>query len=267
MSNAAAKTSKAKANDVQPESKETGKSLPKGDASKSLFYTKPIVINSVTHRDVKLAPSKNYAFACSLNSSILVGTELMEAAKSYPTVFINLGQDSIMPVAILGWENNLFVNEQGDWQEGAYIPAFVRRYPFILAEGVTKDGSLAVCVDAACSGYDAEKGERMFDDEGNKTKFLENALKFIESYQSQYALTRVFVNFLKEHDLFRSIDANIKLADGKQFTMRNLLVIDEEKLKNLADEHLLLLVKRGFMAWIYAHMFSVSNFAKVINKK
>lgn len=234
---------------------------------KSLFYTKPTVLSSVTHKNTKIAPVDSYSFANALNSSVLVGQELMEAAKSYPIMFITLAGDAIMPMAIMGLENNLFVNDEGTWQDGAYIPAFVRRYPFIVAEGVTGDNSLAVCIDSAYSGYDAEEGERLFDDEGKQTPFMANAMKFIETYQAQYELTKVFVNFLKEHELLKSVDASIKLADGKQFTMRQLQVIDEEKVKNLSDEHLLLLARKGFLAWVYAHLFSISNFARVISRK
>ncbi|NOX25423.1 MAG: SapC family protein [Deltaproteobacteria bacterium] len=236
--------------------------------SKSAFYTKPAVLSSIDHREVKIAGVDSFDFAKDLNSSVLVGHEFMESAKTYPVVFIEQGADTLMPVAIMGLNNNLFVDAEGKWQENAYVPAFIRRYPFIVAEGLSEeDGALTVCIDTAYSGYDKEDGERLFDDDGKQTAFMENAMKFIEEYQQQYELTKVFVKFVKDHDLLKSVNASITMADGQKFNLPNLQIIDEEKLKDLADEDLLLLARKGFLAWVYAHLFSISNFARVINKK
>lgn len=231
------------------------------------FYTKPTVLSSIDHKELKIAKVDSYSFAKELNSSVLVGQEFMEAAKTYPVVFVEQSADTVMPVAIMGLNSNLFVDDKDTWQEGAYIPAFVRRYPFIVAEGLGEEGSLTVCIDAAFSGYDAKDGERLFDDDGKQTPFMEQAMKFIEEYQQQYELTKVFVKFIQDNDLLKSVDANVTMADGKKFNMPRLQIIDEEKLKNLKDEDLLMLTRKGFLAWVYAHLFSISNFTKVVNKK
>ena len=88
------------------------------------IYQNPIFLNSVTHKSVKVAPVGNYKFARELNSVLIVGQEFLEAAKFFPVVFTKGEGGEVVPVAILGLRNNenLFVEKDGKWREGAYIP-------------------------------------------------------------------------------------------------------------------------------------------------
>ena len=234
------------------------------------LYSKPVALNSDVHKDIKIAPVKSYKFAKNMNSSILTGFEFFEAAKYYPIVFSKAQNDEIMPVAILGVTDNVFVDEDGKWKEGYYIPAFIRRYPYILSKTTEEDENLLVTIDSAYEGFDAKEGDRLFDDEGKNTPALDRAIEFLKAYNAQFEVTKQFVNKLTELELFSEIDANIKLADGKSYVMKKLLVVDENKMLKLDDKELLSLTRlngqRGFIAWIYAHIFSLNNFAKVINQ-
>ena len=100
-------------------------------------------------------------FAGETNSVILAGVEFSEAAKEYPIVFTQAG-DKVVPVAMLGLRNeeNLFVDDKGGW-DGRYIPSFVRRYPFVLAE-TGETGQQAVCIDDAYEGFNDDEGEPLF---------------------------------------------------------------------------------------------------------
>jgi len=237
------------------------------------IYSKPIALNSELHRHIKIAKVTDYRFAKQLNSSVLTGYEFFEAAKYYPIAFSKTPNEEIMPVAILGVTDNAFTDEQGKWKEGFYVPAFIRRYPYIPAK--TDDQSsdnLLVAIDAAYKGFDAEEGDRLFDDEGKNTPALDRAVEFLKAYNAQFEVTKQFINKLQELELFAAVDANIKLAGGTSYVMRNLLVVDEAKMLKLEDKQLLDLTrlnddKRGYIAWIYAHIFSLNNFVKVINKR
>ena len=112
-----------------------------------LFYQKPVPINKNDHKSKKIrGTDNNFKFAGKTNSVILAGVEFSEAAKEYPLVFALAGE-RIIPVALLGLRNeeNLFLNEDGSW-DARYIPAFVRRYPFVLAE-TGEPGQRVVCID------------------------------------------------------------------------------------------------------------------------
>ena len=231
------------------------------------IYKNPIFLNSVTHKSVKVAPVTEYKFAGQLNSVVIVGQEFLEAAKFYPVVFTKGQNDEIIPVALLGLRNseNLFVDDKGKWREGSYIPAFFRRYPFILASNVGQDGSFAVCVDSSYEGFGKKKGLTLFDDEGNQTDEFKRVVDFLRTYQTQFENTKELVKMLQEYELFRDVSANITMPEGEKLGYAGLMMVDEVKMLQLEDDKILNLVRSGYLAWIYAHLYSLSNFRSLMN--
>lgn len=231
------------------------------------MYKNPIFLNSVTHRSVKVAPVESYKFADKMNSIIIVGQEFLEAAKHYPVVFTRTKDDQIVPVALMGLRNNenLFVDKDGKWKEDSYIPAFFRRYPFILASNVGQDGSFAVCVDSNFEGFGKKEGMSLFDKDGNQTEEFKRAVQFLTNYQSQNQITAELVKLLEEYKLFKDVSANITLPKGEKIGFGRLLMVDEPAMRQLDDEKLLNLVRSGFLAWIYAHLYSLSNFRALMS--
>lgn len=231
--------------------------------SEKQMYNNPVVLSSITHKDLKISPVNNYKFAGDMNSCIVACQEFLEAAKHYPIVF-SKSNSAITPVVMLGINKNQFINSDGKWEERTYIPAFIRRYPFILAEGLSGDGSLTVCIDMKYEGFNDAAGERLFTDKGEGTAVLKNATGFLRQYHAQYEVTKTFINTIKDLNIFKAVDANITLVGGKKLTIKNLLMIDEQALLKLPDEELIKLVRKGFMAWIYAHLYSLTNFRRII---
>jgi len=226
------------------------------------LYRKPVVLSSIIHRALKVAPVKKYDFADGFNSCILLGQEFPEAAKCYPIVFLKTN-DTFSLVAILGIHNNLFVDDEGNWERGFYVPAFIRRYPYILSEGLSQDGSLTVFIDSEYEGFDAEDGERLFDDKGEKTPALNRAMSFLKIFHDQFETTKTFMSRIAELDIFKPMDANIAIAGGQRFTIKDLFRVDEQSLDKLTDDQIVGLVRSGHMAWIYAHLHSLSNFKRI----
>lgn len=226
------------------------------------FYKNPILINQVTHRDVKVAKIDNFNFAKDVNSVLVAGHEFLEASKHYPIVFVSGQDDSLVPLAILGLRNigNLFVNEEGRWKESVYIPSFIRRYPFILAENDPSGENFAVSIDADYEGFDKSEGMSLFDESGNPTKELNNIVEFLKQYQVQNYITREFVSKLKEFNLVKDFAADITMPAGEKIGFKGLKMVDEKALLELDDEKTLELFRRGFLGWIYGHLFSLSNF-------
>ncbi len=226
------------------------------------IYKNPIFLNSVTHKSVKVAPVANYKFARELNSVLIVGQEFLEAAKFFPVVFTKGEAGGIVPVAVLGLRNdeNLFVEKDGKWREGAYIPAYFRRYPFILASNVGQDGSFAVCVDSQYEGFGNKKGMKLFDDDGNQTAEFKNTIEFLRNYQTQFENTKNLVSILEEYKLFKEVSANITLPAGEKIGFGGLMMVDEEAMFKLEDDKIVHLFRFGYLSWIYAHLYSLSNF-------
>jgi hypothetical protein len=101
----------------------------------TLYYEKPVLLNREKHRSRRIRPSSGFGFARNANSLYLAGVEFNEACKEYAIVFTRLAGGKVAPVVVLGLRarENLFVDQQEHWT-ATYVPAFVRRYPFVLAE-------------------------------------------------------------------------------------------------------------------------------------
>ncbi|MEO5347012.1 MAG: SapC family protein [Magnetococcus sp. YQC-9] len=232
-----------------------------------IFYQKPVPLNKERHRHWRISgQAGHYAFAATTNSVILAGGEFIEAAKEYPVIFARNG-DRIIPAALLGLRDaeNLFVNPDGSWS-GRYIPAFIRRYPFVLA-GNDANQEMTVCIDEAFPGLSVGSGDgqSLFDAQGETTEWMQNAIRFMQEYQAQVRRTEVFVNRLDNLDLFVELTARADLVGGAQYAMKGLLVIDEKKLLELSKPQALELFRCGELGWVYAHLFSLSNMGRLVD--
>ena len=236
-----------------------------------MFYGQPTPINRNKHRDARIRSiAGDYSFAAATNSVLLAGVEFVEASKEYPIVFSRLGEGRYVPVALLGLRNqeNLFVADGGAW-DARYIPAFVRRYPFILAR--SGDSGYTVCVDEAYEGFTAsgggdEDGERLFTDDGENGPALQRAVDFLSEYQRQYARVERFTARLAELDLFSELTARVQLRQGGKLALGGLQVVDEKKLLALDDEQALKLFRQGELAWVYSHLASLTNMNRLVNR-
>jgi hypothetical protein len=229
------------------------------------FYSKPVLLNREVHKSKKIKADGSFAFASQANSLYLAGVEFTQACKEYPIVFTQVAQGKIAPVAMLGLRENenLFVDKKNQWSAG-YVPAFVRRYPFVLAE--LEGQQMGVCIDEGYAGLNEKEGEALFDGQGNNTPFLQNALDFLNRYQVEYLRTDRFCQRLKDLGLLMQMNAKADLFDGTSLTVNGLMVIDERKLLQLTDAQALEVFRAGELSWIYAHLVSLSNLNRLVDK-
>jgi hypothetical protein len=192
-----------------------------------------------------------------------MAAEFAHAAPEYAIVFGGTGE-VVMPVAVLGVraDENLYVTRQGSWQ-ARYIPAFVRRYPFLFSshdEGKT----FTLCIDETFPGFNQDgRGERLFDDDGIPTLYASNVLKFLQQYQLEFQRTQSFCRKLKDLNLLGPMQAQIKLGSGQRMASRGISAIDRARLKTLSASVLGELVKSDELELMYAHLVSLQNFAAV----
>lgn len=237
--------------------------------SDAVYYEKPVLLNRDKHRRRKVGPSTSFAFASKANSLYLAGVEFNEACKEYAIVFTRVGAGAIVPVAMLGLRarENLFVDDAGSWS-ATYVPAFVRRYPFVLAQ--LQGEQMGVCIDEAFAGLsDTGKegeGEALFDAQGNNTPFLQNALDFLNRYQAEYLRTEAFCQRLQQAGLLMEMNAKADLVDGRSFTVNGLMIVDEQKLLALPDAVALSLFRSGELHWISMHLMSLTNMQRLVDR-
>lgn len=235
-------------------------------ATQLLFYSSAIPLSIQRHRDWAVEPGNDFSFAGKTNSVPLMVIEFMKAAAEYSIVFAG-DSERVMPAAILGVRNdsNLYVDEDGKWNS-KYIPAFVRRYPFVFSSA--DDGkTFTLCIDEDYPRINKEKrGNRLFDDKGERTKYLDGVLNFLKEYQSEYNRTQLFCKKLLELDLLEPMQAQIKLKTGKQVSLTGFKCVSRDKLNALAPEKLAELAKMGALELIYVHLYSMKNFTEMMER-
>jgi hypothetical protein len=221
-----------------------------------LFYERLVPLNRDAHATLKVRGG-GFGYAARTNSSPLLAAEMVDAARCYPILFVDIGQSQVFPIALLGLrvaENLFVVPGGGGWEEGAYVPAFVRRYPFVLTSDMT------VCIDEAFAGFDRDEGEPLFDESGGNAPALEQAVTFLRGFHDEAERTRALVAELQERALLKPVSLNVAPADGSDaYRIDGLQTIDEEALAALSGEAVMSLFRSGALAAVYAPQVSLKG--------
>jgi hypothetical protein len=248
---------------------DSAKSAEKGngahpEAAQPIFYKNPVPIDLKRHGKSGVMPLQNCKFAANTNSIIVNLAEFVEAAKSYPIVFTN--DEASTPAAVVGLEKiNYFVDEKGKWREDTYIPAYIRRYPFVLMH-VPEKKQFILCVDEASEQFcsaDAEGAVPFYSKDEQPSDVIKSVLEFSLAFQEQYALTQQFSAALKDAGLLMPHTSNLTLTNGQNISLGGFQMIDEKKLNDLPDKKILDLRKKGFLPYIYIALASISNWKRL----
>ncbi len=226
-----------------------------------LFYENPVALHPQAHGQAGLLDHLNYGFAARTNAVPLTMSEFPMAALNYPIAFTIEG--GVRPVAVLGLrdDENLFVDRAGDWTQGAYIPAYVRRYPFILSEYGEGEG-VQLCIDDTPKVLVREGGQRLFQGE-EPTPMLEKAFNFCRSVHAADLATSPFVEALIACGVLEARSAEVEMPDGGKINMAGFASIDEAKFRSLPDEVFLTLRRQGWITAIYAQLQSTLNWGRL----
>jgi hypothetical protein len=233
-----------------------------------LFYSKPEPLSRELHSKIGLRRvEKPFSFAANTNVVPLTVGEFPAAALSYPIIFAG---ERYQPLAVMGVGpgQNLYVAEDGAYEIGAYIPAYIRRYPFVLANDQSR-GQLVVCIDRASTllGEDCELP--FFDEKGEATEYTNGCIQFCNDFENEGRRTESFVSLLRELDLFEVKRATMTVANpdgtpGEPQPLAEYFAVSEEKLKALPVEKLKELIDNGAVAQMYAHLTSLVGWDRLI---
>ena len=233
---------------------------------KLLIYNdlKPVVRQQ--HANLSLKKGTTFEFARETNAVPLVVAEFGRASQDFALVFTE-AEEGVIPSAILGLRTNenAYVSADGVWQ-AAYVPAFIRRYPFVFATDAAAQ-TFTLMVDETYSGFNTEnRGERLFDGDGENTGFLDQTLAFLKDYQAHFERTRAFGEKLAELDLLEAVEARVPMPEDPERRLTGFKVVNRDKLKALSDDVLAQLVRDDFLELIFLHLFSLNNLAKLHGK-
>ena len=228
------------------------------------FYETAVPVSSQRHGSWCIDKQPDYEYASHSNAVPLTAAEFPVAAQEYTIVFVG-SEDAPTPVVLLGLnaDENLYLEDGHRWK-ARYIPAFVRRYPFVFSRSA--DGkTYTLCIDESFVGCNQEgRGQALFDVTGAGTDYLNAMMKFVTSYQQQVAQTTAFCEKLKQLDLLEEMTARFQLPGGEKAQVKGFMAVDRDKLKQLPSDTLADMARSGELELIYAHLISMRNFAELL---
>ncbi|MER9136021.1 SapC family protein [Mesorhizobium sp. M0830] len=242
-----------------------------GDAM-PLFYSTPEALNPVRHGSLGLTARSDFSFARSAHAIPVVASEMPAAMRSYPIVFIGAAK---APVIITGvrQNENLFVDADGRWTAPHYVPAYVRRYPFILADDPNAPGRLTLCVDRASERVVDQLMAPFRDDKiapffsgAEATDATKQALAFCDQFQIDFRATRIMIDRIDAHGLFAPRQSKVTLEGGEVLNLTDFQVIDEPAFNKLSDEAFLDLRRSGALGLLYCHLASTNSWTSLVHQ-
>jgi hypothetical protein len=234
-----------------------------------LFYNRPEPLNPDNHGKLGLCRvDAPFQFAARSQVTPLTVAEFSLAAICYPIIFAG---ENYQPLAVMGInaDSNLFIGANGAFEPGAYIPAYVRRYPFVLANDATND-KLVVCIDRDAPMVGNLPDLAFFDAAGQPTEYTRNCIQFCNDFEVEVRRTESFVKLLRENDLFETRKAEFSPpgpdgTPGTPQTLAEFYAISEDKLKALPSAKLIEFIQNGAMSQIYAHLTSLNGWDRLIS--
>ena len=220
-----------------------------------------------------LRPGELPEFARGLSAIPISYMEFAPVSREYPIIFTALDKDKqvFTPVAALGISTgeNLYNVDNGSWAKGVYVPAYVRRFPFCMAkvtlEKVEQKNRL-ICVEK--SYIDDKAGEALFDDKGKPTEKWVGVEKLLTEYETDLERSREMCGILADYALLEPFTMQAKLnKGGDPFAVTGMFRVDEAKIQHLNANQLKNLAKKGILSRIYAHLLSLENFARLLDRK
>jgi hypothetical protein len=225
------------------------------------IYKNIQVLDKVKDKSTKVDEIIGFDYTSDLTSCALSLSEFKEASKSLPIVFIKNENNQYSALSILGLnDKNSCLKEDGKWKHATYIPAFVRRYPFIFLEDKDK---LALCIDKDCKAINKKKGKILFDKAGEATEYTNNVMKFMEQFQNEAKITSAIIADLDSWGILEDAQLEIKKEGKETQTLKGFKRVNEQKLYELDDEKLLAIIKNGVYKSIVYHLDSLANFKRL----
>ena len=196
--------------------------------------------------------------------------EFTPAARDYPIVFVSPDAGKTHAAfVVLGLQkgSNLFAMPDGGWDRHAYLPAYVRRYPFCMAT-ITVDGKMReerlACVEKNAL-HDA--GEPLFDDAGKPRPDWEQQRKLLLEFDADLVRTNEVCATLASYGLLEPFTMQARPSEGASISVAGMGRVNEQKLAALEPEQVKTLMSRGYLGAIYAHLMSLGNFQRLLARR
>lgn len=228
-------------------------------SSLPMFYKSAVPLTPGKHRNLSLRENFGLGFTKQANAVPVNLIEMPKLCQTYPIAFSP--NEDATPVALLGLRDNenMFVDDKGNWIDDVYIPAYIRRYPFIFKEGPEKE-QFTLCVDEDFLEENVQA--RLFNEDGTPSPLTLNAMEFCKSSHSAAQETKAFSHALAESGLLVNQEVIIERGE-KRIIFTGSRVIDEKKLAEMNDEVFLEWRNKGWLLALYAALLSGAQWKRL----
>ena len=227
------------------------------------MYKNPVILNINDHKNKALKEQADFAKTKGMISAPLGFNEFYEACRNYPILFAKDQMGNWFATALLGVDNkNMFVGDDNKWKAGAYIPAFIRRYPFVLVktdENSEENLTLAIDAESIEDANESNKARVFFNDNDTPTEFATGVMQFLLELNKVAMATSQFIKDLEKWELLVEQAANIVDKDGNTHNINGFFTVNEEKLAHLSDKKKTEMCKKDAFPLITAHLISLGN--------
>ncbi|AQR73978.1 SapC family protein [Sphingomonas sp. LM7] len=234
-----------------------------------LFYNQLEPLSSQAHADFRIRVRDKAPFLAKQHA-VPVTVEEFPLVQRYLPIVFSVGEDPV-PLALMGLNEgvNTFFDDEGTLLEpNFYVPAYIRRYPYLLARLRPESDELSLCFDPSSDTIGAfEEGDKLFEN-GEPTETTKNILQFNEQFEQAGARTAMFMKDLKELNILIDGEVTIQQEGNEQpFIYRGFMMIDENKLNELRGDQLRKIVQNGMLPLIYAHLFSLALMRDIFGRQ
>ena len=235
-----------------------------------VLYNDLIPLNSNQHGTWRARMVDKAAWVARQHAIPLTAEEFPAAQRDMPIVFS--AGDKPVPLALMGLNEgiNVFFEEDGTPIGTPYVPAYVRRYPFLLAKIDPSSENLSLCFDPTSDLIgEFEEGNPVFDADMQPSEHCKGLLQFCEKFEEAGIKTQSFVDELIKADLLMDGEVSIQRADNpdQPFVYRGFKMVNQEKLRELRGDQLRKWNENGMLPLIYAHLFSLDLMRVVFAKQ
>ncbi len=235
-----------------------------------VLYKELIPLNSNEHANWKGRTTDKAPWVASQHAIPLTVEEFPVAQRDYPIVFSS-GERPV-PLALMGLNEgvNVFFQEDGTPIGTPYVPAYVRRYPFLLAKLQQDSDQLSLCFDPTSELVgEFDEGNPLFNDDKQPSEHTQNLLQFCEKFEEAGNKTQLFMEELSKAELLMDGEISIQRRDNpdQPFTYRGFQMVNQEKLRELRGDQLRKWNENGLLPLIFAHLFSLDLMRNIFAKQ
>ncbi len=232
-----------------------------------LFFNELVPLSSNEHGAWKARAAESAPFLSKQHAIPLTIDEFATAQRHYPIIF-SAGENPV-PLALMGLNEgvNTFVDDEGKLIGETYVPAYVRRYPFLLARLRDDSDELSLCFDPTADAIGPfDEGDALFEN-GEPSEATKSVLAFCEQFEQAGQRTTAFMKELTDAGLLMDGEVSIQTDAPEPFIYRGFQMIDENKLRDLRGDQLRKMMQSGLLPLVHAHLFSLQAMREIFARQ